>query len=451
MTSVSGRPQEVEVLTFGCRLNLVESEAMRRAALACGRSNLVIVNTCAVTAEAARQARQAIRRVRRERPGAEIVVTGCAAQIDPNRFAAMPEVFRVLGNAEKANPASWAVEGGVRVDVSNIMAAKAAPTILSEGVEDRTRAFLAVQTGCDHRCSFCVIPFGRGPSRSVPPGEIFRAAQRLTSKGFREIVLTGVDLTSYGADLCGAPALGKLVKSILRAAPELERLRLSSIDCIEADEDLVTAFAGETRLMPHLHLSLQSGDDLILKRMKRRHLRTDALCFCAGLRRLRPEIVFGADLIAGFPTESEAMFQNTLALVEDCGLTHLHVFPFSARPGTPAAKMPPVAPEIVKARAKRLREAGAAALRKHLDAQTGKTVRVLTERGGIGRTEDFSRVKIGDVPPSQMIDVVIAGNDAKMLEAARSRGQGSSQQNPARRLPPRGASCAAMGKKFWRG
>jgi threonylcarbamoyladenosine tRNA methylthiotransferase MtaB len=417
VTSVSGRPQDVEVLTFGCRLNLVESEAMRRAALACGRSNLVIVNSCAVTAEAARQARQAIRRVKRARPAAEIVVTGCAAQIDPHRFAAMPEVSRVLGNAEKADPASWARGGGVRMDVSKIMAAKAAPTILSEGIEDRTRAFLAVQTGCDHRCSFCVIPFGRGPSRSVPPDEIFRAAQRLTSNGFREIVLTGVDLTSYGTDLGGTPSLGGLVKSILRAAPKLERLRLSSIDCIEADEELIAAFANEARLMPHLHLSLQSGDDLILKRMKRRHGRADAVRFCAELRRLRPEIVFGADLIAGFPTESEAMFQNTLAHVEDCGLTHLHVFPFSARPGTPAARMPPVAPEIVKARAKRLREAGDAALRAHLAAQTGKVLKVLTERGGTGRTVDFSRVKIGDAPPSQMIEMVIAGNDGKMLEA----------------------------------
>ncbi|MGH6812086.1 MAG: tRNA (N(6)-L-threonylcarbamoyladenosine(37)-C(2))-methylthiotransferase MtaB [Methylocella sp.] len=409
-------PQDIEVLTFGCRLNLVESEAMRRAALACGRSNLVIVNSCAVTAEAARQARQAIRRVKRERPEAEIVVTGCAAQIDPTQFAAMPEVFRVIGNAAKADPASWA-RGGGRLDVSDITLAKKAPHILSEGIEDHTRAFLAVQTGCDHRCTFCVIPLGRGPSRSVPMEDVIRAARQLTAKGFREIVLTGVDLTSYGADLCGAPALGGLVKSILRAAPKLERLRLSSIDCIEADEALVEAFTEEPRLMPHLHLSLQSGDDLILKRMKRRHQRDDAIRLCAGLRRLRPEIVFGADLIAGFPTETKTMFENTLALVSDCGLTHLHVFPFSARPGTPAAKMPPVAPEIVKARAKRLREAGDAALRGHLDAQTGKTLPVLTERGGTGRTEDFSRVKIGDVPPSQMIDVIIAGNDGRMLEA----------------------------------
>jgi len=411
-------PRDVEVLTFGCRLNLVESEAMRRAALAHGQSNLVIINSCAVTAEATRQARQAIRRVKRERPTALIVVTGCAAEIDPAQFATMPEVFRVIGNAEKTDPASWKKDdGGAGVQVSSIMSAKTGPHVLSEGVEDHTRAFLAVQTGCDHRCTFCIIPFGRGPSRSVPMDEIFRAARRLTANGFREIVLTGVDLTSYGADLRGAPALGELVKSLLRAAPKLERLRLSSIDCIEADEELIAAFADEPRLMPHLHLSLQSGDDLILKRMKRRHRRADATKLCAELRRLRPNIVFGADIIAGFPTETEDMFQNTLALVADCGLTHLHVFPFSARPGTPAAKMPPVAPEIVKVRAKRLREAGDAALRAHLAAQTGKTFRVLTERGGTGRTEDFTRVKIGDVPPSQMIDVVIAGNDSKMLEA----------------------------------
>jgi threonylcarbamoyladenosine tRNA methylthiotransferase MtaB len=408
-------PQAVEVLTFGCRLNLVESEAMRRAALAQGRNNLVIINSCAVTAEAARQARQAIRRVKRERPEAEIVVTGCAAEIDPAHFAAMPEVSRVIGNAEKTFPESWAANG--RIEVSGIMTAKTAPHVLSEGVEDHTRAFLAVQTGCDHRCTFCIIPFGRGPSRSVPMDDITSAARRLTAKGFREIVLTGVDLTSYGADLCGTPSLGKLVKAILRAAPDLERLRLSSIDCIEADEDLIDAFANEPRLMPHLHLSLQSGDDLILKRMKRRHSRAGAVSFCVELRRLRPDIVFGADIIAGFPTETEAMFENTLALVADCGLTHLHVFPYSARPGTPAAKMPPVAPEIVKARAKHLREAGDVALRMHLASQTGKTLPILSERGGTGRTEDFSRVKIGDVPPSQIINAVILGNDGRMLNA----------------------------------
>ena len=410
-------PHNVEVITFGCRLNLVESEVMRRAALAEGRSNLVIINSCAVTAEAARQARQAIRRIKRERPEAEIIVTGCAAEIDSAQFAIMPEVSRVIGNAEKTDPASWTGKSGTRIAVSNIMTAKPAPPVLSDGVEDHTRAFLAVQTGCDHRCTFCVIPFGRGTSRSVPRSEVVRAACRLADAGFREIVLTGVDLTSYGTDLCGAPALGELVTSILRAAPHLERLRLSSIDCIEADEDLIAAFADEPRLMPHLHLSLQSGDDLILKRMKRRHLRADAIGFCTGLRRLRPDIVFGADLIAGFPTETEAMFENTRALIADCGLTHLHVFPFSARPGTPAAKMPPVAPQVITARAKHLREAGEAALRTHLAAQTGKSFRVLTERGGIARTEDFTRVRVGDVPPSQMIDVVIAGNDGKLLEA----------------------------------
>jgi threonylcarbamoyladenosine tRNA methylthiotransferase MtaB len=410
-------PHDVEVLTFGCRLNLVESEAMRRAALADGQTNLVIINSCAVTAEATRQARQAIRRVKRERPGARIIVTGCAAEIDPAQFTAMPEVFRVIGNAEKTNPASWKGDGGAGVQVSSIMSAKTAPHVLSEAVEDHTRAFLAVQTGCDHRCTFCIIPFGRGPSRSVPMDEILPAARRLSENGFREIVLTGVDLTSYGADLSGGLKLGVLVKAILRAAPKLERLRLSSIDCIEADAELISAFADEPRLMPHLHLSLQSGDDLILKRMKRRHLRADAVRHCADLRRLRPDMVFGADIIAGFPTETESKFENTLALVADCGLTHLHVFPFSARPGTPAARMPPVTPQIVKDRAKRLREAGDAALRAHLAAQTGKILPVLTERGGTGRTEDFTRVKIGNLPPSQMIDVVIAGNDGKMLEA----------------------------------
>ncbi|HUB63483.1 MAG TPA: tRNA (N(6)-L-threonylcarbamoyladenosine(37)-C(2))-methylthiotransferase MtaB [Methylocella sp.] len=437
MTPPRRKPQDVEVLTFGCRLNLVESEAMRRAALALGRTDLVIINSCAVTAEAERQLRQAIRRVKRERPEAEIVVTGCAAEIDPTRFAIMPEVSRVIGNAVKTDPASWARDACAEMAAAEIMSAKTAPPVLTEGVEDHTRAFLAVQTGCDHRCTFCIIPFGRGPSRSVPMNEIIEAACRLTANGFREIVLTGVDLTSYGADLAGAPALGELVKSLLRAAPCLERLRLSSIDCIEADADLIDAFANEPRLMPHLHLSLQSGDDLILKRMKRRHLRADAIKLCAGLRRRRPNIVFGADIIAGFPTETDAMFENTLALIAECGLTHLHVFPYSARPGTPAAKMPPVAPEIVKGRAKRLRETGNAAVRKHLDAQTGKTFRVLTERGGTGRTEDFTRVKFGAVPPSLMIDMVIAGNDGTMLEA---RGQITSMQARARRqtLPPLG-------------
>lgn len=417
MTQFCRPPDDVEVVTFGCRLNLVESEAMRRAALGQGKRGVVIVNTCAVTAEAERQARQAIRRIKRERPAAEIVVTGCAAQINPALFASMPEVFRVIGNSEKADPAIWAEAGEeVRVAVSDIMSAEAAPKALTEGVEDHTRAFLAVQTGCDHRCSFCIIPFGRGRSRSVPETEVIDAARRLTENGFREIVLTGVDLTSYGIDLEGAPALGRLVQSILRAVPSLERLRLSSIDCIEADAALIEAFADEPRLMPHLHLSLQAGDDLTLKRMKRRHRRADALRLCDDLRRLRPDIVFGADLIAGFPTETEAMFQNTVALVDQCGLTHLHVFPFSARAGTVAAKMPAVAPEVVKERAKRLREAGDLALRRHLDTQIGKLLLVLTERGGMARTEDFTRVRLKDQPPSRIIAARMTGNNGKMLD-----------------------------------
>jgi threonylcarbamoyladenosine tRNA methylthiotransferase MtaB len=419
VTGSGERRQGLEVVTLGCRLNLVESEAMRRAAAARGDrgGDLVIVNTCAVTAEAARQARQTIRRIKRARPQAEIIVTGCAAQIDPGRFAEMPEVDRIIGNLEKTDPAIWATGGQNRMQVADIMAATARPDVLSEGIEDHTRAFLAVQTGCDHRCSFCVIPFGRGPSRSAPPEAIEAAARRLTAKGFREIVLTGVDLTSYGLDLAGAPRLGGLVKAILRAAPGLERLRLSSIDCIEADADLIAAFAAEARLMPHLHLSLQAGDDLVLKRMKRRHSRAEAVRFCAELRRLRPDIVFGADLIAGFPTETETGFEQTLALIEDCGLTYLHVFPFSPRPGTPAAKMPSVAPALVKERAARLRRAGEAALRAHHAAKVGQTLRVLTERGGVGRSEDFTCVRV-EAAPSRMIDVEIERDEGKALAGA---------------------------------
>ncbi|HET6378184.1 MAG TPA: tRNA (N(6)-L-threonylcarbamoyladenosine(37)-C(2))-methylthiotransferase MtaB [Methylocella sp.] len=409
--TANGSGGGVEVLTFGCRLNLVESEAMRRAALAQGRRNLVIVNSCAVTAEAERQACQAIRRIKRERPEAEIIVTGCAAEIGPSKFAAMPEVSRVIGNAVKTDPAVWSSVSGEGAPAK----AESSSHVLNGDVEGHTRAFLAVQTGCNHRCSFCVIPYGRGSSRSATPADIIRAAVRLSEKGFREIVLTGVDLTSYGADLRGGPALGELVRSILREAPNLARLRLSSIDCIEADPALLAAFAEEPRLMPHLHLSLQSGSDLILKRMKRRHSRDDAIRFCAELRRLRPGIVFGADLIAGFPTETGAMFQETLSLIDDCGLTYLHVFPFSARPGTPAARMPQVAAETVKDRARRLREAGGKALRVHLAGQTGKTLRVLTECGGMGHAEDFTRVRVGNVAPSQIIDVVIGGHDGKAL------------------------------------
>ena len=408
----------MEVVTFGCRLNLVESELMRRAAAAAGRENLVIVNTCAVTAEATRQARQAIRRLKRKRPEADIVVTGCAAQIEPLQFAEMPEVARIVGNAEKTRAATWERGQSERIKVPDILRGVPPPEAPAEGIEDHTRAFLAVQTGCDHRCTFCVIPFGRGPSRSSPPETVLAAVQRLAEKGFREIVLTGVDLTSYGADLGGEARLGGLVKAILRAAPALERLRLSSVDCIEVDPDLFEAFADEPRLTPYLHLSLQAGDDMILKRMKRRHSRADSVRLCAELRRLRPDIMFGADLIAGFPTETEAMFENTLGLIEDCGLTYLHVFPFSARPGTPAAKMPPVAPALVKERARRLRLAGEARLRRHHAGQIGNVLRVLTERGGLGRAADFTCVKTGGAPPSEMIDVRIERDEGHALAGA---------------------------------
>ena len=406
----------IQVLTFGCRLNLVESEALRRAALAAGRTDLIIVNSCAVTEEAVRQTRQAIRRAKRENPQASIIVTGCAAEIDPALFTAMPEVFKVLGNGAKADPAAWLE---ARPDSDPPSLALAPPPVLNEGIEDHTRAFLAVQTGCDHRCTFCIIPFGRGPSRSVPMAQILDAARRLADKGFKEIVLTGVDLTSYGADLDERPKLGRLVKAILRTVPGLARLRLSSIDCIEADADLLSAFAEEPRLMPYLHLSLQAGDDRILKRMKRRHSRADAVRFCANLRRLRPNIVFGADLIAGFPTETDPMFEQSRALIEDCGLTHLHVFPFSARPGTPAARMPQVAAQTIKQRAAQLREAGKAALLAHLEAQRGRRLCVLSERDGTGRSEDFTRVRLGPLSASRLIDVEIAGHNGTMLETTK--------------------------------
>ncbi len=406
---------KVEIVNFGCRLNLVEGEAMRRAAQAAGRDNLVIVNTCAVTAEAARQARQTIRRLKREAPEREIIVTGCAAQIGAAAFAAMPEVGRILGNAEKLRAGAFTTRAA-RVEVGDIFAEPAVPPALG-AVEDHTRAFLAIQTGCDHRCTFCIIPYGRGASRSTPADEIVAAAENCVAQGFREIVLTGVDLTAYGRDIDGRAGLGRLVAAILKAAPGLARLRLSSIDCIEADDALLEAIASEPRLMPHLHLSLQAGSDMILKRMKRRHSRAAAVRFCADIRKARPDIVFGADLIAGFPTETEAMFAETLALVEDCGLTHLHVFPFSPRPSTPAALMPQLAPNVIAARAKELRRAGEAALARHLAAQAGKTLTLLTERGGAARAEDFTRVRIGALPAGRLIEAEIGGHDGKMLIA----------------------------------
>ncbi len=405
----------VDVVTFGCRLNITESEVIRRAAG--GLDDAVVVNTCAVTAEAVRQARQTIRRIKRERPHAYIAVTGCAAQIEPDVFAAMPEVARVLGNTEKLNPRAWADDQ--RVAVGDIMAVKRHAGHAVDHLEGHTRAFLQVQNGCDHRCTFCIIPFGRGNSRSLPIDDCVTQARRLAARGYRELVLTGVDITSYDADLAGAPRLGALVKRILKETSELARLRLSSIDSVEADGDLLDALANEPRLMPHLHLSLQSGDDLILKRMKRRHTRADAIAFCDQVRRLRPDVAFGADIIAGFPTESEDMFARSLDLVDECGLTQLHVFPFSARPGTPAARMPQVARDIVKERARRLREKGEAALRAHLDGQVGHRRLVLTERGGVGHTEQFTSVKLAaPVAPGAILDLTMTGHDGRQLLAA---------------------------------
>jgi threonylcarbamoyladenosine tRNA methylthiotransferase MtaB len=414
----------VEVLTFGCRLNTVESEAMRREAVAAGHEGLVIVNTCAVTAEATRQARQAIRRLKRERPDATIVVTGCAAQVEPERFAEMAEVDRVIGNADKTAAAIWQAladpaSATQRVQVADIMAVRETAPHLLDGFEGRTRAFVQVQNGCDHRCTFCIIPYGRGNSRSVPMGAVVDQVGRLVDNGYAEVVLTGVDITSWGADLPGTPRLGRLAKAVLKHVPALRRLRISSIDSVEADDDLLDALAREERLMPHLHLSLQAGDDLILKRMKRRHLRDDAVRFCAAVRERRPDVVFGADIIAGFPTETEAMFARSVDLVEACGLTHLHVFPFSPRPGTPAAKMPQVPREVIKDRARRLREAGEAALLRHLDAQVGRRRSVLTETDRLARTEGFTPVRLtAPVEPGVILEVPIAGHDGRTLLAA---------------------------------
>jgi threonylcarbamoyladenosine tRNA methylthiotransferase MtaB len=416
----------VEVVTFGCRLNAAESEVIRRNAERAGFSDTVVVNTCAVTAEAVRQARQTIRALRRERPQAKIVVTGCAAQTEPQTFIAMPEADRVLGNTEKLSAAGWAqareafaVEGAPKAIVNDIMAVRETAAHLVDAFATRSRAFVQVQNGCDHRCTFCIIPYGRGNSRSVPMGAVVDDVRRLVGNGYGEIVLTGVDITSYGADLPGAPKLGTLVKQILKHVPELKRLRLSSIDSVEADRDLFDALASEPRLMPHLHLSLQSGDDLILKRMKRRHLCADAIAFCAEARRLRPDVVFGADLIAGFPTETAAMFQKTLDLVDECGLTHLHVFPFSPRPGTPAARMPQVDGAVVKERARRLRERAEAVLRRHLDNEIGATRRVLVESQNTGHTEQFTKVLLAAPADSgAIIDVPIAAHDGRQLLAA---------------------------------
>jgi len=399
MTSKTPTPKlrAPEILTFGCRLNAYESEVMRRHANNAGLHDAVIVNTCAVTAEAERQARQAIRKARREHPESQIIVTGCAAQINPERYAAMAEVDRVVGNEAKLQPETFSPIAHPRVQVNDIMEVRQTAGHLIDGFEARTRAFVQVQQGCDHRCTFCVIPYGRGNSRSVPIGEVVRQVRLLVERGVKEVVLTGVDITSYGGDLPGQPSLGQMMRRLLAQVPALSRLRVSSIDAVEIDSDFLRLVAEEPRLMPHLHLSLQAGDDIILKRMKRRHSRAQAVALCEKARALRPDIVFGADLIAGFPTETAEMFANSLRLIEDCGLTFLHVFPYSARPETPAARMPQVPKAVRKARAAKLREAGAAAERRFLDAQIGLTIEVLLEQerqdGSLfGRSEHFAPI-----------------------------------------------------------
>jgi threonylcarbamoyladenosine tRNA methylthiotransferase MtaB len=422
----------IDLVTFGCRLNIYESEVIRQAAEGAGLTDTVVVNTCAVTNEAVRQARQTIRRLKRERPETRIVVTGCAAQTEPQTFARMPEVDRVIGNDTKMQPSAWAEAGAAfsrepmfsvadqeKIVVNDIMVVRETAMHLIDGLDGQTRAFVQIQNGCDHRCTFCIIPYGRGNSRSVPMGEVVSQIRRLVDNGYREVVLTGVDITSYGVGLPGEPKLGGLIKQILKHVPNLKRLRLSSIDSVEADRDLLDVLADDARLMPHLHLSLQAGDDMILKRMKRRHSRGDAIAFCDQVRRLRPDMVFGADIIAGFPTETDDMFARSLDLVDDCGLTHLHVFPFSARPGTPAARMPAVRGDIIKARAKKLRDAGEAALRRHLDSEVGAHRLVLTERGGIGRTEQFTAVRLPSRPePGLLLNLAVVGHDGRHLLAA---------------------------------
>lgn len=416
---------EARVINFGCRLNQYEAEVIRNRARDAGLENAIIINSCAVTAEATRQARQAARKARREHAGARIIVTGCAAQIEPQRFAAMPEVDLVLGNVEKLESASYArpasrndfgVGDSERVRVNDIMSVRETAGHLVEGLQGRARAFVQIQNGCDHRCTFCIIPFGRGNSRSVPAGEVVNQVRRLVDNGYHEVVLTGVDITSYGGDLPGNASLGRLVRQILKHAPELARLRLSSLDAVELDGALFEAIANEPRLMPHLHLSLQAGDDMILKRMKRRHLRADAIALCAKIRALRPDMVFGADLIAGFPTETDAMFNNSLRLIEDCGLSYLHVFAYSARSGTPAARMPQVPGAVRKARAGQLREAGARALQRHLRGLTGTRALILMETEIRGRTPCYAPVVLDRAAvPGSLVLAELGGVDGEHL------------------------------------
>ncbi|MDV4169032.1 tRNA (N(6)-L-threonylcarbamoyladenosine(37)-C(2))-methylthiotransferase MtaB [Rhodovulum sp. FJ3] len=410
--------------TLGCRLNAYETAAMQELSEQAGVDNAVIVNTCAVTAEAVRKARQEIRKLRRENPDATLIVTGCAAQTEPETFAAMDEVDQVIGNTEKMQAETWqSIAKGPdfigeteKVRVDDIMSVTETAGHLIDGF-GRHRAYVQVQNGCDHRCTFCIIPFGRGNSRSVPAGVVVEQIKRLVGRGFNEVVLTGVDLTSWGADLPGEPRLGDLVMRILKLIPDLPRLRISSIDSIEADENLMAAIATESRLMPHLHLSLQAGDNMILKRMKRRHTREDAIAFCQEARKLRPDMTFGADIIAGFPTETEEMFENSLRMVTDCDLTWLHVFPYSPRPGTPAARMPQVNGKAIKSRAARLRAAGETQVQTHLAAQIGRTCEILIETPRLGRTEQFTEVHFDtDLPEGQIIRAEITGRtDSHLL------------------------------------
>jgi threonylcarbamoyladenosine tRNA methylthiotransferase MtaB len=412
----------VDVITFGCRLNTYESEVMRAEAEKAGLNNAILVNTCAVTGEAVRQARQAIRRARRENPHARIIVTGCAAQTEKQTFAAMPEVDAVLGNEEKLKGASYrslpdfGVSAEEKLRVNDIMSVRETAPQMVKLIEGHVRAFIQVQNGCDHRCTFCIIPYGRGNSRSVPMGAVVDQARKLTDSGYREIVLTGVDATSYGGDLPGTPTLGLLAKTLLRQVPDILRLRLSSIDSIEADSHLLDLIADEPRFMPHLHLSLQHGDDMILKRMKRRHSRADALTFIEDVRRLRPETSFGADMIAGFPTETEEMFANTMALAEEANIAHLHVFPYSPREGTPAARMPQLDRALVKERAARLRATGLQLHQAHLDSMIGTQQSLLVENNGLAHTENFTLVAVPGLTPRSIVQAVITGHNGKYLD-----------------------------------
>ncbi len=412
----------VEVITFGCRLNTYESEVMRAEAEKAGLNNAILVNTCAVTGEAVRQARQAIRRARRDNPEARIIVTGCAAQTEKHTFAAMAEVDAVLGNEEKLASANYralpdfGVSAEEKLRVNDIMSVKATAPQMVKHIDGHVRAFIQVQNGCDHRCTFCIIPYGRGNSRSVPMGSVVDQARKLTESGYREIVLTGVDATSYGADLPGEPTLGLLAKTLLKQVPDIRRLRLSSIDSIEADRHLLDLIADEARFMPHLHLSLQHGDDMILKRMKRRHSSADALEFVNEVRRLRPEISIGADMIAGFPTETEEMFGNAVRLAEDAQIAHLHVFPYSPRPGTPAARMPQLDRALVKERAARLRATGHILHQSHLDRMVGTRQWLLVENNGLAHTENFTLVAAPGLSPRALVEVDIIGHNGKHLD-----------------------------------